>query len=138
MNCTEARSAILRCDLAELAPQATGELAQHIARCGDCRVRADMLIASTATLRSAVGARGRFDVGHTVTHRRIIGALTVAAGIVAVAALALRTPRSSTPIVSRATQDRLPITIENAQGRAVTVVEGRDTINVIFHVPETQ
>jgi hypothetical protein len=60
----------------------------------------------------------------------------MAAGLLVVVALARRAPHAPVAPIPRAAQHRSPITIENAQGRAVTVVEGRDTIDVVFHIPE--
>lgn len=138
MNCTEARSAMLECELADLAHQGTGRLAQHIGRCGDCRACADAIVAPTGTLRTALAARVRPGARLTARRRRAIGALSAAAGLVVVVALARRAPQTPIAPVARAEQRRSPVTIENAQGRAVTVVERRDAIDVVFHIPEPQ
>jgi hypothetical protein len=135
MNCIEARSAMLECELADLAPQGTGRLAQHIGQCGDCRARADAIVARTGTLRAALAARGRPAAGLTFRRGRAIGVLTMAAGLLVVVALTRRAPHSPLAPIPQAAQHRSSITIENAQGRAVTVVEGRDTIDVVFHIP---
>jgi hypothetical protein len=138
MNCSEARSAILRSELAELAPGATGGLAQHIERCEQCRAYARMIIGRTGMLRSAVVARGPSVPRRRTSRRRVIGALTVAAGLVAAVALARRTLDAPTRIISEHGHGSAPVTIENAQGRAVTIVEHRDTINIIFHATESR
>jgi hypothetical protein len=72
----------------------------------------------------------------TSGRRRAIGALSVAAGLVVVVALARRTPPAPIAPVPLPLQQGSPVTIENAQGRAVTVVERRNTIDVVFHIPE--
>jgi len=136
MNCTEARSVMLECELAELSPQGTGRLARHIGQCGDCRARADAIVARTGTLRTAIVARGRPAAMLTSRRGRAIGALTVAAGLLAVIALARRAPLGPSAPLPEAAQHRSPVTIENAQGRAVTIVERRNTIDVVFHIPE--
>ncbi|MEO5815512.1 MAG: hypothetical protein ABIT20_09560 [Gemmatimonadaceae bacterium] len=137
MKCTEARSAMLECELTDLSQQGTGKLARHIERCGDCRARADAIVARTGTLRTALAARRRPGAGLTFRRRgRAIGALMVAAGLVVVVALARRAPDAAIAPMPQAAEHRSPITIESAQGRAVTVVEGRDTIDVVFHIPE--
>jgi hypothetical protein len=64
--------------------------------------------------------------------------LTVAAGFLVVVALARRAPHAPIAPIPVAAQHSSPVTIENAQGRAVTVVERRDTIVVVFHLPEPQ
>ncbi|MDB4892746.1 MAG: hypothetical protein JWL61_4601 [Gemmatimonadetes bacterium] len=136
MNCTEARSAMLECELADLAPQATGRLARHIGRCSDCRARADAIVARTGTLRTALAARGRPGAERVFRRGRAIGALSIAAGLVVVVALARRAPHAPIAPIPQALQQLSPVTIENAQGRAVTVVERRDTIDVVFHIRE--
>jgi len=136
MNCTEARSAMLECELADLAPQGAGALARHIAGCGDCRARADAIVAHTETLRTTLAARGRPDARRTFRRGRTIGALAVAAGLLVAVALVRRAPHAPITPLTDTVQERGPVTIENAQGRAVTIVEGRNTIDVVFHIPE--
>lgn len=139
MNCAEARTAMMRCELAALAPQAVGTLAEHIRQCDDCRASADVILTRTAGLRHAIDARKQPSRRrHALRRRGVAGALTIAAGILAVAAIARRVSPGSTANSPQETPRHSPITIENAQGRAVTVVERRDTIDVIFHARESQ
>lgn len=135
MNCTEARSAMLECELADLAPEGTGTLARHMERCGDCRARADAIVARTGALRTAFAVRGRPRARLTSRRGRAIGALTAAAALLVVVALARRAPHAAIAPVPLAAEHS-PVTIENAQGRAVTVVERGDAIDVVFHIPE--
>lgn len=137
MNCTQARSAMLECELADLAVPETGRLARHIGGCGDCRARAEAIVAGTGTLRTLLASRARPGARLTARRSRAMGALTVAAGLLIVVALARRVPRAPIAPEARAALQRSPVTIDNAQGRAVTVVERRDTIAVVFHIPES-
>lgn len=145
MKCTDASAAMLECELAELSPRGTSLLSQHIAACSECLARAEAIALRTDALRVAVLSRRAGGAKARARHhsRRVgmIGALLVAASLFLFVTL-----RDKSPSADVATQSRRPpvrvfeqgtITIDDAQGRAVSIRRGQDTVDVVFHQPVT-
>jgi len=111
MNCADARQLMLEADLAELSPDAGGELGAHLATCRACRGAADEILSLEAGLAGWLAAAApRGDTGAALAsaaatarrrarQRRLAGALTLAAAAVLATLLVLpartRMPGSS-------------------------------------------
>ena len=127
MKCSHARMALRTAEATELCGDGEGALAGHLKECSSCRDQALSILRQTGLLRDALATtRDRIrEPVMTRTRRRhlTVAALSIAAGLIAVAAVELR--RSSRAPSSE-------VIIENAQGRRVTVLPGRDTLNIVF------
>lgn len=144
MKCTDARSAMLECELAELSPSGAAPLSRHLAECRPCLARAQAIERGTQSLRVAAAARQpiHHPLARPGTRRLLLaGALAVAAGLLAIVALRVEPGATMPAAPSRPAVVALPrsapnaglITIDAAQGRAVSIVRGDETVDVVFH-----